>query len=269
MKELFRIQNEDKPVQSLLLLQAGDRHLSFAVTNKEATRLTELAWCAFDQFDSEELASFLNSYPVLKEQHYDIMISFTGMQAALLPSLNFSAGDGEMILRDLQGAYEGCRIISEQVPGWQLYTAYAVNNGLWDWVNTIFPFAKYRHQHTLTIQQSAAASGNDCLYANIGTKEISLLLVSGGRVLLARQFEYATPEDVTFLLLKICREYSLNQQTALLRISGLVDKQSALYKELYQYFIAIDFREAGWQTGNNDFPLHYFTSLNDIATCVS
>jgi hypothetical protein len=52
-------------------------------------------------------------------------------------------------------------------------------------------------------------------------------------------------------------------------LSGLIDKQSALYKELYQYFINIEFSEAGWNMAGTEYPAHFFTSLNDLAQCVS
>ncbi|HNA96743.1 MAG TPA: DUF3822 domain-containing protein, partial [Chitinophagaceae bacterium] len=65
------------------------------------------------------------------------------------------------------------------------------------------------------------------------------------------------------------QQFSLSQQTVSVRLSGLIDKQSALYKDLYQYFREITFREAGWHTVEPEYPAHFFTSLNDLAPCVS
>ncbi|MBL0129692.1 MAG: hypothetical protein IPP43_00005, partial [Chitinophagaceae bacterium] len=47
-----------------------------------------------------------------------------------------------------------------------------------------------------------------------------------------------------------------------------IDKQSSLYKELYQYFIGVEFSDASWNS-MREFPDHFFTSLNDLAKCVS
>ena len=59
----------------------------------------------------------------------------------------------------------------------------------------------------------------------------------------------------------------MSQYEVQLSISGLVDKDSALYKELYSYFINIEFRNANWT--HADHPNHFFTHLNDIVKCAS
>jgi hypothetical protein len=49
----------------------------------------------------------------------------------------------------------------------------------------------------------------------------------------------------------------------------MIDQQSALYKELYQYFLHIEFRNASWTIPADEYPAHFFTSLNELAQCVS
>jgi len=273
MKKLFRIQNSSEPVQPVLLFQASEKHLAFAITNKNATELIELAYCSIENINLEPLNEFLNQYPVLKNlQFYDIQIAFSGQHAVFIPSAEAEMTDAEVVVKTQFGNYDGVRIVSEKIPEWQLYNAYAVENVLWDWVHTIFPFSKFRHQSTLSVKQMLAASDEGCLLVDFGTYSFSVLAGAGGKILFSNHCSYTTPEDVLFVLLKTCQQFSLSQQTVSVRLSGLIDMQSALYKELFQYFREITFREAGWHTGNTgntEYPAHFFTSLNDLATCVS
>ena len=96
----------------------------------------------------------------------------------------------------------------------------------------------------------------------------TVIAAKGIHFLLAQTFEYVTPADVLYYLLKICQQFSLSQQELQLQLSGLIDKQSSMYNELYQYFINIEFRDANWKM-INDYPAHFFTSLNDLARCES
>lgn len=270
MKELFHIQNNKEPVQPVLLFQASDKHLAFAITNKNATEIIELAYCVIDNMSLESLNEFLNHYPALKNlQFYDIQVAFAGQQAAFVPLAEAEMTDAEMLVKTQFGSYDGVRIVSEKIPEWQLYNAYAVENVLWDWVHTIFPFSKFRHQSTLSIRQMQAANDEGCLLVDFGTNSFSVLAGAGCKILFSNHISYTTPADVLFALLKTCQQFSLSQQTVSVRLSGLIDIQSALYKDLYQYFREITFREAGWHTVEPEYPAHFFTSLNDLASCVS
>ena len=76
-------------------------------------------------------------------------------------------------------------------------------------------------------------------------------------------------QEALDIILKVCQENNLSQEQVKLSLSGLIEKQSVLFKELYQYFIHVEFRNAGWQLPGNEYPAHFFTSLNDLARCAS
>lgn len=270
VKELFSIQNNKEPVQPVLVLQAGENHIAFAITNKDASDLAELVYVSVESINTESLNEILNQYPVLKKQQfYDTQVSFVTSQAALVPATDAGMADAEIILNSRFGKQEGSRIVSELIPEWQFYNAYKVDNTLWEWVHTIFPFAKFRHQFSLSLKQVLAADEEGGMWIEFAPSKFSVLAAAGGKILLANSYEYATPDDVLFVLLKICQQFSLSQQAVDIWLCGLIDRQSALYKELYQYFLHIEFRECSWHTNSQDYPSHFFTSLNDLASCVS
>jgi len=70
-----------------------------------------------------------------------------------------------------------------------------------------------------------------------------------------------------YYLVKISNQFSLSRQELLLQLSGLIDQDSALFTELSQYFLQLEFRPGLWQ--DTGYPDHFFTSLNDLARCAS
>ncbi|HMR83527.1 MAG TPA: DUF3822 family protein, partial [Niabella sp.] len=78
---------------------------------------------------------------------------------------------------------------------------------------------------------------------------------------------YASPADVSFYLLKICEVFAFSQEQVTLQVSGLIDTNSRLYRELFDYFLHISLKPAGWIDDASGMPPHYFTSLNELTIC--
>jgi hypothetical protein len=93
-----------------------------------------------------------------------------------------------------------------------------------------------------------------------------------GSLQLVQTFTYSSPEDVLYYLLKICKEFDMSQQEVKLSISGLIEKDSSIYRELYKYFIYPDFEilpdGISLADALNKYPDHYYSSISKLATCV-
>ena len=168
----------------------------------------------------------------------------------------------------MHGVPAGSHIISELISEWQLYNTYAVPDEVYKWINQKFPAARSWHQYSLAVKKMNVGNNAGQLLVDFRTDDFTLLVAKDSKMILAQCFSYTTPGDVLYYLLKTCRQFSLSQKDVSLQLSGLVDKNSALYKELYLYFMNVEFRGAGWDTGS-DYPVHFFTLLNDLAQCAS
>ena len=96
-----------------------------------------------------------------------------------------------------------------------------------------------------------------------------VIVKKDGQLHLAQTYAYTTPLDVVYFLLKICSEFGLSQEQSTLSISGLVEKESALYRELYNYFLNIQFRNPAQPDLPDGHPAHFFTSISNLAVCAS
>ena len=100
--------------------------------------------------------------------------------------------------------------------------------------------------------------------------QFSVLVKKRGQLQLAQIYKYQSPLDVVYYLLKIIEELDLSRDETVLILSGLIEEKSDLYKELYQYFLHIQFSSpASNNNENNDLPTYFFTSLYNLSACVS
>lgn len=271
MKQLFHIETEgvDELTQQVLSLRIGDKHCSYAITDKSGNQLLKLSYYELEEHDLNLDSALFEKLNLDGSAFYKVRISFDFPESTLVPGPHFNRDDAGFMLKNLYGVNGSSAIISESITEWQVYNVYAVPGRILDWVNKTFATGKYWHQYTISLPKIEAADPAGHLMVDIRQHDCMVLVAAGGKLLLAQTFEYSSPEDVLYYLLKICQEFGLSQLEVRLSLSGLLDKQSVLYKELYQYFMRVEFREASWKDADKEYPSHFFTSLNDLAQCES
>jgi hypothetical protein len=268
LKQLFHIDNPgDDQAQQVLSLRLGEKHACFAVSNKDADILYKAAYFETNGWNENELSILLNENPVLKNSFYQVLIAYDYPQSIQVPVSAYQPEEGSTILHNLYGYTGDAVVITEIIPAWQLNSVFSVPGHLREWVNKTFPTATCRHQYSVSILNMTAGSAHGSLLVDFRKEDFTVVAAKQSKLLLAQTFAYSTPEDVLYYLLKITQQFSLSQENTTIYLSGLVDIGSSLYKELYQYFIQIALRDTGWKTG--EYPAHFFTSLNDLARCVS
>jgi hypothetical protein len=271
LKELF---NYIKPGQEyspsqILILKIGEREISCAVTNKEGAELHSLAYCVADNAETIRITDFEEKYPIFHHSYYDVKVIFDYPQSILLPSTLKTPDDSLLLLESYYGKLPNAIMVTEEIPEWQLKNIFAIPKEEYEWVTTKLPAAKYSHHYTTGIKKINNAGPDGLLLMDFRKYDFSVITAKQSGVMMAQTFAYAKPEDVLYYLLVICRQYSFSPKEVSIQLSGLIDKQSSLFKELYQYFVNVDFRKAGWSVAGSEYPAHFFTSLNDLAPCAS
>jgi hypothetical protein len=268
LKKLFQISpgSQAEMIQPVLSLSIGERSFSFAISNAQANQLYHLASFSADEMTTDVLAEILSLHPEASATFYKVAVCYNYAQHVLVPQEFYESERTGDLWKAVHGISAGKNIISESAPQWQLNDVYSVPQDVQQFLMRRYPSATYKSFSSLALKL-AGNSENGLLQVDFGVDEFHVLALKQSKLLLVESFSYSSPHDVLYHLLYICNEYSLSQYEVQVNISGLVDKDSALYKELYQYLIKIDFRNATWS--HAEYPLHFFTVLNDIARCAS
>lgn len=270
INRLFQVQGSGEASHDALLsLRFGDQHAAVALTSRDGSQLHRLEYFQVHQWTkaaTEELFAQLvpdAAAPVTAEIVFDMG------SLSLLPIAGYDETRLQALHQTLYPFAGPAVFRTESIAAWQLYVGYPVPIWLHRSIETHFSKCRVRHSLRLALETSGQSDQHGKLLVDIGIASFRVVLLRNNRLQLFQNFSYTTPADVLYYLLKICQEQALQQQEVSLVLTGLVDKDSALYRELWQYFFQVSIREAVFATPDFPYPLHYFTTLNDIAVCVS
>lgn len=268
VKKVFEIisASADQAIQPVLSIRSGANHFAYAITDRVSTNLQQLGYFTGDGFNHKEIAELVDPLTRTGTPFYQVKICYDHPGNVLVPASGYHQEEADLLKWPVMNG--GSVTITELIAEWQLYNVYTVPGELHAFLTTAFTSAAFLNQVSVGLRKINAALPEGCLEVNIRQSDFFVLAARSGKLLVAQVYEYSVPEDVLYYLLRICREFSLSQEEVQLVLSGLVEKQSALYKELYQYFINLHFRDAEWLIKGTDYPAHFFTALNDLSQCV-
>lgn len=255
--------------EQVLSIRIGDSHFGFAITSLDAAELYQLAWFTDAEITDTALRDIYQKNPALAGAFKKTIVCFDYAESVMAPFNLYKEADTKLLLETMFGVRDNNVITTETVEGWQINNVYTVPQAIQNWVNEKFQQAYYKHTYTVGIRQADTSDFEGAFAVDFRNDNFSVLVTKGNKLLLAQTFEYATPADVVYHLINISQKFSLKQETVLITIAGLIEKESALFREVYQYFLHVNFREASWHIADDkeEYPKHFFTSLNDLAKC--
>jgi hypothetical protein len=126
--------------------------------------------------------------------------------------------------------------------------------------------------HLYSLLPDMFQSPGNHLHVTFSPSSFSAMLVKEGKLQAIQTFGFKTPEDVAYYLLQLCEAFETSIDETVLHISGMIDRSSNLYTELYKYFLNVEFASLPSQFSYpdeiNNHPAHYFSHLFAAASCV-
>jgi len=277
LKQIYNIEKEDNAYEEdqVLSLRIGEKHLGFAISSggsgQASSELLRLVWYAGEHNWNHELEELYASHPELRAKFLKILVAYDHPQSVLVPPASYTGNDS-LLLEMMYGVNGGHSIISEDIAGWQLKNIFEIPSFDKEWTIRHFPEAHFYHCYSIGVRLIDNTAMEGSLLVDFRNNDFVVVASKGNRLLIAQTFAYTTFDDVLYYLVKVCTEFEFNQQEVKIAVTGLIEKESNLYRELVQYFINIRFREPSWVLPvkeEDNYPSHFFTSLNDLALCES
>ena len=275
MKQVYSIGNCEgwNASQLVLLIEVGDAHCCFGIVDYASSRMLEYCCYASDADESGDmLQAIADERPELGRSFRQTVVGYYTNENVLFPSRFYRYEEAQNVLQSLfeKGANV---VVSESVPEWQLYNVYFVPSAVHAMLSRKFATGHFWHVYSIVLKNKFVQNEGGNLFLDFKTNSFSVVAVKDHALLLGQIYPYTNPADVLYWLLKTCQEFSLLQAEIKLNVSGLIDKQSALCRDLYQYFLDIEFatleNKIQLSTDFARYPVHYFSSLYKLATCVS
>ncbi len=274
MRPVFEILPPDyKPENCSLICEVSNEGFSYCVKDDEANYFLGLAIYHFDQ--TKPFVGFPIALQVLFHQNEifsknfkKVCIIYSFPQSVLIPFSLYNREKNQTVMNMMFGDVDGNDLIlTDVVADQSMYNCYRLPAATLEMVKNQFPDASIAHQYSLISKKQF--DGNDRMSVIFYGQKMVVDFVRDGKHQLINTYSYTAAQDVSYILLNICQQFGLTNVHLVL--SGLIEENSALYKEIYKYFDDIElpgFRE-GYQysEGIANLPSHYFSYLFDIDAC--
>jgi len=267
LKTLFDIRSAtERNSEHVLLLEAGTDYCSYVFWHRLTNAIDRLQFHSFAETEAmERVADVLHECKDFSFASVVICSAFP--QALLTPTKYFNDDYSslDVIYDQPAQVYK-----NDSIPEWQMVNMYSLPKSLYQLFEDSFSSPRYIHVYTPAIKVYNGFVSDNQLSVHFTPQHFRILVKKESAIHLAQTYTYQTPLDVVYYLLKICYELGMEQSTVHLILSGLIEKDSALFIEIHQYFTNVHFAHSPEiKLPESTLPQHFFTSLYNLARCVS
>ncbi|MBO9633388.1 MAG: DUF3822 family protein [Chitinophagaceae bacterium] len=262
---------------NLLLMEVSDQIFCYVLYSRESRRFLGFRQYNLDFIPGksplEALSEILSGDEHLQHHFAEAYLVYHYTDSNLLPEKYFTIDLNKPITEVVYGNARKGLLLNDKVEGWGLYNIYRIPREVHSLLQQKFSAGKYWHYNTLLLSGiDQETIEGDMIKVVIAADKFAVVVFKNKQLQLAQSYHYQTPEDVSFQLLALALQFGIDQETASLRVSGLMDEQSILYQELLKYFNQLEWEqlpvETSTEEGFSDFPAHYFSPLLKMALCV-
>ena len=274
MRAVFEIlPPEYVPEKCSLFCEVSNEGFSYCIKEEEKNSFLGLAVYHFDQKKPAvgfpiALQVLFHQKDVFRKKFRKVCVVYSYPQSVLIPFPMYRREKNQTIMNMMFGDVDGAdMILTDVVTGQSMYNCYRLPAATLEMIKNQFPNASMAHQYSLLLKNSAEE--DERLSVIFYSKKIVVNLIKEGKHQLVNSYMYNTPQDVAYTLLNICSQFGIKKNR--LEVSGLIEENSPLYKEIYKYFDEIQL--SGFREGSNyseeisAFPSHYFSNLFDLDSC--
>jgi hypothetical protein len=274
MRAVFEILPSDfTPENCLLICEVSNEGFSYCIKDEEANSFLGLAVYHFDPAKPAvgfpiALQVLFHQQEIFSKKFRKVSVTYSFPQSVLIPFSIFNREKNQTMMNMMFGDVEANdMILTDVIADQSMYNCYRLPAATLEMIKNEFPNASISHQYSLLLKKTV--NENDRMLVIFYSQKIVVDLVKEGKHVLINTFYYTAAQDVSYILLNICQQFG--SKNIHLVVSGLIEENSALYKEIYKYFDDIElsgFREGyDYAEGINAFPSHYFSYIFDTDSC--
>lgn len=261
-------------VNCTLFCEVSNEGFAYCIKDEVANSFIGLAIYHYDMSKFPvglpiDLQIVFHQNEILSQKFKNIFVVYSFPQSILVPFTLYDSEKNSLLMNLMHGdLHEHETILTDVVAEESVYNCYRIPNGISEVIQNQYPEAVCTHQYSLLLKKTVEDKNK--LQVIFYAKKLIVILILNGKHQLIQSFDYRTPEDVSYILLNICHQFQISSINV--EISGLLEENSALYKEIYKFFMDIEFTklpdEANYSEEIKQFPSHYFSYIFALNSCV-
>lgn len=256
-----------------LLCEVGNEGFSYCIKDESANSFLGLAIYHYDKNKPPvgypiALQIIFHQKEILSKKFKKVFVVYSLPQSVLIPFSLYNREDNSILMNMMHGdLHANETILTDVITSHSIYNCYRIPSAVYETVQNQYPDVVSMHQYSLLMKSSIVK--DDKLSVIFYTQKIIVSLIKDGKYQLVNSFNYRTTEDVSYILLNICHQFEISKIP--LAISGLLEENSALYKEMYKFFTEIELAKLPGDFNYSEeilqHPSHYFSSIFELVSC--
>jgi hypothetical protein len=270
----FNIRTENVDAASLqILIEAGPQGLALVATDVDSPTVRHCAaWHFAPGMDANTAAAALAELfahePLLQQAYQKAELLYSFGESILTPHEVYPSVDAHEMMKEVYGDALDGMVRTDFVYRHNLHNIYRLPMAA---ARLAMQGNKVTTGHQYSALLNSFVGNGDALWAIFYPHSVTVLLRKAGGLQIVQQFAYTLPEDAAWYLLAVCEQFGVPAHDVPLTLYGMIDQRSALYAELYKYFLHIAFgvQPAGliWPDTLPQQPGHFFSHLFAALLC--
>lgn len=276
MKPAFNILPEPSDRNGLsMLIEAGNYGISFTWFSRNPHAIVGIQVYNFEtkMYPSEWMSTLLEIYDEQEILHLtfnEVCFCVDFPESVFIPGEMYEKASATNLLARAWQTEPDDLINTDILKDQKVFNVYALSKELEGFFKSRYSRLNITHSSSLELPVFSQSNSLTCI---IYHNAVKVFAFDEGKFLYSGYCEYAKPVDAAYFLLKICHAYNLSPSVIPLRICGMIDAYSALYNELYKYFMHVEFLPAKEGIALHDrikfYPPHFLSHQTMLTACAS
>jgi len=266
VKSTFYINNFNRSAEARLIIEIGNSEFTFVILQNK----TFTALATYQIATVNELSDLLASENLLQHNFSKVDVVYNNKESVLVPTVLYNSNATNSYIELIYGDTFKGQLKTNFIYKHAIQNIYKIEYTIQKAMFTKFPSATISHQYSL-LPDSTGLSGTK-LFIVFYQNKFSVLCCKQNQLQVIQQFEYANAHDVSYYLLAIAEQYTLDVNEVELQLCGMINENSALYNELHKYFKHLSFQPLpdvfDYVDDIQTLPSHYFAHTFLFAACV-
>lgn len=234
-----------------VFLQLSKNGVSYTIFNTQNNTFIGLEHYIFNDVYNDyavlaPLQEFLNQTKLFQKTFNKIIVAYVNNRATLIPKPIFQANDLKVYHQFNFANQEEDIFKSDYLINLSAYNVYSIP----DYIVTAFDTLEnvaFHHFSTALIESSLLVAKKSktptVVDVHVLPNSFQITVVKNQQLELYNSFNYQTSEDFIYYLLFVLNQLNFKNDETTIRLTGEVDKNSAIYDILHKYINTIDFCE--------------------------
>ncbi|WP_299391458.1 DUF3822 family protein [uncultured Gelidibacter sp.] len=232
-----------------LSIQISLSGLSFCILNSADTKVDYLKRIDFKNKLTPEavldhLKKAIAEESLLREHFDSVLVIFQNDLSNLVPAEYFNEEHSADYLKFSSKIIKTDFISHDTIAANNSVNVFVPYVNINNYVFDVYGEFEYKHASTILMEHALKeeqGAEDDKMYINVAPFHYEMVVVKKGQLQLYNTFEYDTKEDFIYFILFAIEQLQLDPETLIVKLTGIIEKDDALFNMLYTYIRFVEF----------------------------